>query len=29
LIVQVYINICSPVNENASHCLITGDKWIW
>jgi predicted permease len=26
LIVQVYINICSPVNENASHCLITGDK---
>jgi predicted permease len=26
LIVQVYVNICSPVNENASHCLIIGDR---
>lgn len=26
VIVQVYINICSPINKNASHCLIIGDK---
>jgi hypothetical protein len=26
LIVLVCINICSLVNEDASHCLIIGDK---